>query len=469
MFSSRAFVTRFHEFNRRKGLIEERDKIVAAVSGGVDSMVLLDMLAKERDAFGLTIIVAHFNFQMRGAESDGDEHIVSQRARHYGLELYVERADTREYAEHNKIGIQEAARDLRYAFFDKLLLSSGFDKIATAHNADDNAETVLMNMFRGAGVSGQAGIPAYRNDRRIIRPMLFATRGEIETYAAEEHVPFREDSSNAGDEYTRNFIRHNILPPVREHVNADVVGTINRSAELFRELEAFLGNTARQSFQSVVVSDSNVALHLSVTRMRSNPKLVQQYIVMLAADAFANAKPDYDQVGKILELMDGLTGSRIVINKEAVVFRDRDHLVFRRNESVAEFRFMVLPDHRYEFERFSFSSAIVDRAGLTLNGEDYECIDFEKIPGRELILRSWKDGDAFMPLGMRGMKKLSDFFVDEKIPVYEKASIPVLETRDGDIVWVCGYRIDERFKVTENTRRVMKLRFSTTEGTHVPQ
>ena len=139
MFSSRAFLTRFHEFCRRRRLLQERDKVIAAVSGGADSIVLLDLLAKEQESFGLTIIVAHFNFQLRGSESQDDEAFVAQRARHYGCEFYVERANTAEYARHNKMGIQEAARQLRYEFFDKLLVSSGFDKIATGHNADDNA------------------------------------------------------------------------------------------------------------------------------------------------------------------------------------------------------------------------------------------------------------------------------------------------------------------------------------------
>ena len=228
MFSSHAFLTRFHEFSRRRRLIEERNKIIAAVSGGADSIVLMDLLAREQEAMGLTIIVAHFNHQLRGDESDGDEQFVTQRARHYGFELYVERANTADYSQHMKVGIQEAARKLRYDFLDKLLISSGFDKIATAHNADDNAETILLNFFRGAGVQGLSGIPVYREDRKIIRPLLFAERDEVEEYASTEQLSFRTDSSNLKDYYTRNFVRHNILPPVKKEVNPNVVPTLNR-------------------------------------------------------------------------------------------------------------------------------------------------------------------------------------------------------------------------------------------------
>ncbi len=463
MFSSRAFLTRFHEFSRRRRIIEEREKVIAAVSGGVDSIVLLDLLAKEQEAFGLTLIVAHFNFQLRGAESDDDEQFVAQRARHYGLELYVERADTEEYARHKKIGIQEAARDLRYEFFDKLLMSSGFDKIATAHNANDNVETILFNLFRGAGVSGLAGIPVYREDRRIIRPLLFAQRSEIETYAAAEHLTFRTDSSNAKDHYSRNFIRQHVLPPVREKINPDVVATMNRSAEVFRELEVFLKHTAKEHFELIVVKDNTIELQLSIPRLRSSPQLLQQYVIMFAAETFASCKLEYDQVHGILDLTEGLTGSWVSLNKEYVVFRDRDHLVFRRSEEVSDFRFAVLPNHRYWFPKFSFSSEIVEPRGFVVNGSNVEYIDADRIAGQELILRSWKDGDAFIPLGMRTKKKVSDFFVDAKIPLYEKRNVPILETRSGDIVWVCGCRIDDRFKVTTETRSVMKLEYSIVE------
>lgn len=466
MFSSRAFLTKFHEFCRRKRLIEERDRIIAAVSGGVDSIVLLDLLAKEREAFGLSIIVAHFNFQLRGDESDADEAFVSNRARHYGFELYVERADTSAFAAGRKIGTQEAARILRHEFFDKLMLSSGFDKIATAHNADDNAETILLNTFRGAGVAGLSGIPVLRTDRRIVRPLLFAQRKDIEAYAATEHLGFRNDSSNATDAYTRNFIRHNILPLIRERVNPDVVATLNRSAELFRELEAYLKFTARTSYEMVLVKDSTLELQLSVTRLRSNPKLIQHYIIMLAAEQFANCKLDSDQVNSILELTDGLTGSWVPIDKAHVVFRDRDQLVFRRQEDIGEFRFTVLPCHQYWFPHFSFSSEIVTEGNIKHNGKDVEYVDADKVEGHELILRSWQDGDAFIPLGMRSKKKISDFFVDAKIPLYLKRLVPILETRGGEVVWVCGHRIDDRFKVTADTRRILKLQFSTTTEAH---
>jgi tRNA(Ile)-lysidine synthase len=463
MFSTRAFLTRFHEFSRRRRLIEERNKIIAAVSGGADSIVLLDLLAKEQEAFGLMVVVAHFNHQLRGAESEEDEQFVAQRARHYGFEFYVERANTAEYSRQAKLGIQEAARKLRYEFFDKLLISSGFDKIATAHNADDNAETILLNLFRGAGVQGLSGIPVYREDRKIIRPLLFAQRNEIEEYAQAEQLAFRTDSSNTKDYYTRNFIRHNILPPVKKEVNPNIIPTLNRSAELFRELEAFLTFTARQSYELLIAKKTDEELHLSIARLRSNPMLLQQYIIMLAADQIAHRKLDYDQVNAIIDLTEGLTGSWVAISKEYVVFRDRENLVMRKTDPINDFKITVHTNHRYDFDKFKFASEVVDSKSVQFNDNGgAEFVDADAVKTNELVLRSWSDGDSFVPLGMKTKKKISDFFVDAKIPIYEKRQIPILETKEGEVVWVCGQRIDDRFKITAETKRVMKLEFTRT-------
>jgi tRNA(Ile)-lysidine synthase len=465
MFSSRAFLTRFHEYSRRRRLIEERDKIIAAVSGGADSVVLLDLLAREQEAFGLSLIVAHFNHQLRGEESDGDEALVAQRARHYGFELYVERANTAEYAKHRKLGIQEAARQLRYDFFAKLLLSSGFTRVATAHTADDNAETVILNLVRGAGVQGLAGIPVVRDERKIIRPLLFAERRDIEMYAAEERLPFRTDSSNLKDMYTRNFIRHQVIPPLREQVNPGLVQTLHRSAELFRELESFLTYTARQHYDLLIARRTEEDLHLSIPKLRGTPVLLQQYVIMLAAEDFARRTLEYDQVNAILDLTEGLSGSWVAVGREHLVYRDRERLVFRKAEQFPEFRIAVQPNHSYSFPTFHFTSAFVEPRGVAFSADpSAEYVDADRVEGRELVLRTWGDGDAFIPLGMKAKKKISDFFVDAKIPLYEKHHIPILETGEGEVVWVCGQRLDDRFKITGDTRRVLRLEFTRATG-----
>ena len=461
VFSSISFVTRFRDYSRRRRLFDERSKIIVAVSGGADSSVLLDLFVKERQASGLMVIAAHFNHQLRGQESDGDEQHVAHMAERHGVELYVERANTAEYARHSKLGIQEAARKLRYEFFDKLLISSGYDKVATAHNADDNAETMLLNLFRGAGVHGLAGIPVIRPDKKVIRPLLFAQRRDIEQYAQSERVEYRDDSSNDTDHYTRNFIRHHVVPQIKDQVNPNLVQTLHRSAELFRELETYLTYNARTILDFVVTARKDDEVHLAISRLRSNPALLQQYVVLLAAEDFTGRKLEYDQVNALLRLTEGLTGSWLSLTSDAVVFRDRDDLVMRRSEPLSEFRITVQPNHRYEFNRFRFASQVLPGNQIVPDEHrEFEYVDADRIQNSELVLRTWSDGDAFVPLGMTSKKKISDFFVDAKIPIYEKHNFPILETKNGDVVWVCGQRIDDRFKITSETKRVLKLEFS---------
>jgi tRNA(Ile)-lysidine synthase len=475
MFSSRTFLTRFHEYSRRRRLISEQSKIIVAVSGGVDSMVLLDLLVRERDALGLNLIVAHFNHQLRGNESDADEHLVQQRAQRYGLEMYVDRAGTAECARQARLGIQEVARNLRYDFFSKLRESSGFDLIATAHNADDNAETVIMNLFRGAGVQGLAGIPVLRHDRRIIRPLLFARREEIEAYAAAEQVPFRNDASNAKDDYTRNFVRHQILPLVRDQINPNVVETLQRTSELFRELEGYLMHSARAALDIVGAGSTPGELKLSIPRLKGHPVLLQQYIVMLAAQQATGQRPEYDQVGRILDLTEGLTGSWVTLSDRHGVCRDRDTLVIRAMEEPADFRTHVLQNHRYDFRDFRFSSTLMSGTLPPLGDQNgIEYVDADRIPPGHLVLRTWAEGDWFVPLGMKAKKKISDYFVDAKIPLYEKRKYPILETKDGTIIWLCGQRIDDRFRVTAQTVSILKIEFhraanGQTAGGHLGQ
>lgn len=460
-FSSKSFLNRFHDYARRRRLFDDTSKIIVSVSGGVDSSVLMDLFVKERDACGLSLIVAHFNHQLRGPESDGDEQHVKHQASSYGLEFYVERANTAEYARHMKLGVQEAARNLRYEFFNNLLVSSGFDRIATAHNADDNAETMLLNLFRGAGVQGLAGIPVFRPDRKIIRPMLFAPRQDIEQYAQLERISFRNDSSNSTDHYSRNYLRHHVMPLVKSQINPNLLQTLHRTAELFRELEAYLGYNARHSLGMVTTSKSEEEVHLSIPRLRGAPVLVQQYMIILAVEQFAKKKPDYDQVASIMNLAEGITGSWVSLASDTVVYRDRDSLVLRRTEPINEFKITILPNHRYEFGKFRFASRLVPQNEIRVGEhDDTEYIDADRIHASNLVLRTWSEGDAFIPLGMSAKKKISDFFVDAKVPIFEKHNFPILETKEGEIVWVCGQRIDDRFKITNETKRVLKLEFS---------
>lgn len=461
MGSHKSFRTKFHEFSRRQSLLDVGDKIIVAVSGGVDSIVMLDLFAGEQQEYRLTLAVAHVNHLLRGAEADQDEQFVAHRAEDYGFEFHLERADTSAYAKAHNTGIQDAARQIRYDFFEKVMKGRGFDKITTAHNADDNAETILLNLFRGAGPRGLSGIPSYREAVKVIRPLLFAERHEIESYATAESLHFRADSSNEKDIYTRNFIRHHILPRIKDGVNPNVVQTLRRSGDLFRELDVFATDMARRALEQTIVHQTEEELSLSVPQLLSQPVFLQHLMVMLAAEPATDKSLEYGQVVSILDLARGESGSQIELSKDHVVCKDRDTLVIRKASPANEFLVIVHPNEEYQVDGWRFVSQIIEKRPNAEQGrEGTEYVDADRLQGKTLVLRSWKEGDAFVPLGMTNKKKVSDFFIDAKIPLYEKHNYPILETTEGEVVWLCGQRIDDRFKITSATHRMLRLEFS---------
>ncbi len=429
-----------------------------AVSGGVDSTVLLDLLAEERRSLGLRLVVAHFNHKLRGAESDQDERFVADLAERYGCEFYVERADTAGRSAQEKRGIQETARDLRYAFFQRLRESLSFDLIATAHNADDNVETILLHLFKGAGLRGLSGIPFVR--REIIRPLLFAQRSEIEQYATLRELGFRVDSSNETDHYARNIIRHHIVPRVKSNINPGVVDTMVRTSELFRDLDVYLRETSREILGRIAVRSGVGEVHMPIADLGALPVLLQQYVLMCAHLQTVGEDADQTAIGSLLRLCKAGTGSWVTLNDGWHAHRDRERIVLRKEMEHPEFSLPVELGTHYEVGHFRFMSELLEEGGIREKRPGYvEYVDLDRVGGDTLILRTWKDGDWFVPLGLGGRKKISDFLIDARVPRYSKRSFPVLTTPGGDIVWLCGKRLDDRFKLTESTRRTGKLAF----------
>ncbi|HTY57600.1 MAG TPA: tRNA lysidine(34) synthetase TilS [Bacteroidota bacterium] len=454
MVSPNTFSARFREFSRTNGLFGEKDTILVAVSGGVDSMVLLDLLVKEQ---GLSVIAGHFNHGLRGAESDGDERFVAQRARMYGIPFHAGRGDTGGEAAKRGVGIQEAARDLRYDFLLRLRATTGAARIATAHHADDNAETILLHLFRGTGVQGMTGIPVARDG--IIRPLLFAHREEIEEYSRIEKIPFRTDSSNAKDGYTRNAVRHHVLPLLKELVSPSVVDNINRSGDNFRTLAAYLQEETTTVLAECTTSRSAGTLRLSAAGLLARPLLLRQLAVLAAIEEVSGARPASDRVSAVLGLLEKESGTLVTVPGGTEAARERDEIVIRPRDETAGFSITVDAGRVFTTRGFRFASQLVEARGEPA-GRQTEYADAERTGVQGLTLRSWREGDWFTPLGMSGRKKLSDFFVDEKVPVDRKNRIPILCTPGGDVIWVCGMRLDDRFKITPATRRVLKLEYS---------
>ena len=455
------FRERFHEYVRKHHLIRHGEKLLVAVSGGADSVVLLDLLVQEQSALGVTLCVAHVNHGLRGAESDADEDFVRERAAVSGCAFLVHRADVGAIAESKRAGIQETARRVRYEFFEKAMRDRGYDAIVTGHHADDNAETILMNILRGTGIQGLSGIPPLREDVCVIRPLLFAGRDEIEQYAESEGLPFREDSSNLTEDYRRNFLRHRILPLVKDQINPQVTESLRRTGEVFWSLQRYLDGEGARVLSRLMHRKGEGVVALAIEGLEALPDLLVSTVLANVTTGTTGHQPGFNQVEAIRALLSAQPGSSTQLTGSWAVFREREELVFWETDIDLPVNVPVVPGREYMVAGFRFASRETDLTGGTRGGSgNVEFIDADLLRGKKLRLRSWKPGDTFIPLGMKGRKKVSDFLIDSKVPLFQKQQYPVLETEDGEIVWLCGQRIDDRFKLTETTRSVLRLEFN---------
>lgn len=402
-------------------------KYILALSGGIDSMVLADMLLQAKAEF----VLAHCNFHLRGEESDGDEQFVRDFAERKGLSLYVKQFDTLNYAEEHKLSIEMAARDLRYAWFEELRQQLGYDKIAVAHHADDQLETFFINLLRGAGIRGLKGMRPVNDN--IIRPLLDKSREEIHQYAIENGIKWREDHTNAETQFLRNKIRHELLPvidSISKEGRASILKSISHLAsenELYREL-------VDEKLLQIVKKDGEVqkTSHLSPL----TPQLLFEWL----RDYGFNS----DQVHFIYEAMNGQPGTSFFSPTHKVTIeRDGVELtpICQHDKTQVE---LVYEQHPND------DNFVIDKS------PEVAQLDYDKLTF-PLKLRIWQAGDRFYPLGMKGSRLLSDFMKDLKLTTRQKEECRVLTTAKDEIVWVVGRRVDERFKVTDKTKTILKI------------
>ena len=399
-------------------------KYILALSGGIDSMVLADMLLQSKAVF----VVAHCNFHLRGEESDGDEQFVRDYASRNGLTIYVKQFDTLDYAKEQGISIEMAARDMRYAWFEELRQQLGYDYIAVAHHADDQLETFFINLLRGAGIRGLKGMQPVNG--YIIRPLLDVSRAEIQQYAEEHHLQWREDHTNAETLYLRNKIRHELLPVIdniSKEGRASVLKSMSHLAsenELYREL-------VKEKLSQMVAPHhfplSTFHFQLLFEWLRDYGFNTDQ--VHFIHEALNNGQPGtsfFSPTHRVTIERDGLELTEICKKSDISV-----ELSYQKTEK----------DTNFEIDKSPEVAQL-----------DYDKLTFP------LQLRNWQAGDRFHPLGMKGSKLLSDFFVDQKMTTRQKEECHVLTTTDGQIVWVVGRRIDDRFKVTDKTKTILIVR-----------
>jgi len=434
---------KFIEFNTSKRLANRKKKTLLAVSGGTDSVVMCNMFNEVKFPFA----IAHCNFQLRGKESDADEKFVEDLAKKYGVEFYVKKFDTKKYAEEKKISIQLAARELRYTWFEELITEKEFNLLATAHQLNDNIETILFNLTKGTGIKGLRGIPV-RNGNTI-RPIFFASREEIESYQQEHKLEFREDSSNAEDKYTRNKIRHQIIPLLKE-INPSLENTFAEKIELFTKLETMYEKQMKKSAALLFLPRGNDIYIpiLKLKKIQNVRNVLYEYLKQFDFNA--------EQVEDVLAAVDADAGKQFLSSSARIIKDRRFFILTKLADKDSSIQFI----HREEKEvKFKDKLLVITPTTAVKITADKNSAFLDKTKLEfPLILRPWKAGDYFYPFGMKlKKKKLKKFFTDEKIPLNEKENIYVLES-NKKIVWVVGSRIDERFKITTGTKDVLQLR-----------
>lgn len=424
-------VASFKEFLFTSCRYEAGEPVLAAVSGGVDSVVLCDLLAKCKIDFA----IAHVNYGLRGEESDGDENFVAGLAKKLNVPFYLERCNEKTFSNSGENSIQAAARKIRYAFFETACRQHGYTKIATAHHKDDSIETALLNFARGTGVKGLTGISPVKNN--LIRPMLFTTREEIIAYANENKLQWREDSSNESDKYTRNRFRHHLLPWLMSEIPQAYEGfeaSFNRLQETEKLIEAAMAHWERSCCE--VVNETETKISLAAAKSFPETEIYLRFY--LRKKGF----PEFDPAA-ITAIMNGNTGTELTSSTHRLI-RDR------------EFLFLVKKnDPPPNNDAFSFFPGEVPDE---IPDEKWSAFIDSSLVHQPLTIRAWKEGDSLIPFGMKGHKNVSDILNEMKLPSHKKAQAQVVVS-GNEIVWIPGYRIADKFRITKKTAAVIRLEF----------
>jgi len=442
----------FKSFIKAHNLFSPESKILLAVSGGIDSMVMLRLFKDAKFKIG----VAHCNFQLRGKDSDEDQIFVCNTCHNLRIPYYSKKLKTQKFAEKHRISIQMAARQLRYDFFNKMKQKHGYHFIATAHNKNDQAETILINLLRGTGIAGMHGIRPKRDF--LIRPLLFAARSVIKKFAKENQMHWREDASNKSEIYIRNKIRSRIIP-VLEEINPSVLDTLQQQSEIMNDYE-YLLNEHLQSIRKKIVSRKGELVQLDISDLK-NHKCTNTLLFEMLKEYGFNRSTMLD----ISHCLNGESG-KIFMSPTHRLVRDRRYLLISSLTPNSGNEYPVYEDQH----QFSWEAGTLFLRKLTMTSDLKQKIREGKYENKNIAwfdadaleypirIRHWQKGDEFRPLGMKGKKKLSDFFTDLKYSVIRKEKAWLLVS-GGRIAWVIGERMDDRFRITQKTNTCIEIIF----------
>ena len=415
-------------------------KLLLATSGGIDSMVLLELCHRLK----LDIRVAHCNFQLRGDESDEDEKFVKSQCEKLDILLFVNHFETKKFAENQKLSIQVVARNLRYEWFNTLLINNNYDYILTAHHLDDSLETFLINFTRGSGLDGLTGIP--QQNGNVVRPLLPFSRNEIEVFAKENNVKWREDSSNASDKYLRNKLRHDAIPVLKQ-LNLSLLDSFENTISNLQQSQSLVNDASKMVYKQVVSEEDTIKIDI--------PKLIsfQNYKAYLYRWLSNYGFTAWEDIYALVEAQSG----KQVFSETHILLKDRNHLILFPKQNKSEPMHFWFEKDQKEV-KFPLKMAFCNVDDISVETTNAIFVDEEKLQF-PIEIRKWQEGDLFFPFGMNGSKKLSKYFKDEKFSLLDKSSIWILCSHN-QIVWVIGKRQDERFKVTETTTQILKINYT---------
>lgn len=417
----------------------EGKKLLLAISGGIDSMVLLHVLHQLK----YTIAMAHCNFGLRDNESDGDEEFVKTQSEFYKIQIHTLKFDTQQFAESNKLSTQLAARKLRYDWFIVLLEDYNYDYLLTAHHLDDSLETFIINLTRGSGLDGLVGIP--EQNEEIIRPLLLFSRQEIVDYAVGNSIQWREDSSNASHKYLRNKIRHGIVPLLKE-LNPSFLNSFQNTLDNLQQAQSLVDDASRIVYRKVV-DDIDFQKKINLNELLQLPNYRAYLYQWLQPFGFTAWDDIYDLVAA--------SSGKKIFSENYVLLKNRAELiVFPKKEEGEEEHFSIEKGKKYVKIPLNLSFCKVTDTSHQSSNTIFVDEDKLLFP---LKLRKWSEGDFFYPSGMTGKKKVSKFFKDEKFSLIDKSNAWILYS-DNQIVWIMGIRQDERFKIVENTTNILQIK-----------
>jgi tRNA(Ile)-lysidine synthase len=451
----------FQQYIKQQHLFQPKDKLLLAVSGGVDSVVLCELCKQA----GYDFVIAHCNFQLRGEESERDEEFVRALAEKYGVVFYSKTFDTKTVSQKEKKSIEATARDLRYNWFNELIGNTQLAKsnevpavncplpvahwLLTAHHANDNIETVLMNFFRGTGIKGLHGILAKQN--KIIRPLLFATKKELVAFADENKLQFVTDYTNAENDFTRNYFRNELIPSIQKvfpEVEENILKNIGRLGEAEE-----LYNQAITLHKSKLLQQKGNEIHIPVLKLQK-----VQPLATIVYEIIKHYNFTAHQTEEVIALLESESGKYVQSSSHRII-KNRKWLIISPNQTTAAQNILIEEEVSLQFAMGTLQvKKIINNQFSIINNQQVAQLDAAEIKF-PLLLRKWKQGDYFYPLGMQKKKKVSRFFIDQKLSLTQKEKVWVIES-NKKILWVVGLRIDDRFKVTDKTKEVLQINLS---------